>query len=147
MALVRYVSGRLKRINKTELSPLELTRALAERLNVRIEEYNTATSNNAKYRNILISKTQANELCMALSLLIKELEDAEETLLPRRAADSMTNVSMQDFHRWKQLYKGQRRRYRELALRFTRTNSILSESDTEALFEELDNRIIKEILK
>ena len=142
MALARYGSGRLKRINKSELSPLELTRALAERLNVRIEE---CVKENRS--NITISKIQARELCMALSLLIKELEDAEETLLPQRAADSMTNVAMQDFQRWKQLYEQQRRRYRDLVLRFTRAHSILSEADTVALLTELDDRIIEHTLK
>ena len=138
----RYVSGRLKRLNKSDVSPLELTRALAERLNVRIEE---CVKENRT--NITISKIQARELCMALSLLIKELEDAEETLLPQRAADSLTNLAVKDFNRWRKLYEQQRLRYRELALRFVNTHSILSQADTTALFERLDNQLIKRAFK
>ena len=125
----------LKKLTKQELSPLDLTRALAERLNVRIEECAKENRN-----EITISKTQARELCMALSLLIKELEDAEDTLLPQHAAAAMTSVALRDFDRWHVLYDQQRLQYRDLALRFVRSNSLLSEEDTIALFEKLDTQ-------
>ena len=135
MSNERRVTTHLKKLTKQELSPLELTRALAERLNVRIEECAKENRN-----ELTISKGQGRELCYALSLLIKELEDAEDTLLPQHAAAAMTSVALRDFDRWRVLYDQQRLQYRDLALRFVQSNSLLSEEDTIALFEKLDTQ-------
>lgn len=138
----RNVTGRLTSLVDSDLSPVELSQALAEKLNVRVQE---AIKQNRD--RIDLSRVQAEELCYALSLLIEQMEWASHELFPKHASATLTNFAIRDYDRWKDLYKALRRRYRDLATKFTQFHSVLSEEKTTALFEQLDKRIITEVFR
>lgn len=138
----RNVTGRLQKLVPSDVSPIELTEALAERLHVRIQE------NIKEGRDrIDFSRIQAEELCYALSLLIEQVHNIHDELYPHYAAKTLTDYAMHDYDRWKDMYLSLRKRYREMALKFTKYGSVLSEEQTLAVFEELDNRLIREVFK
>ena len=138
----RNVSGRLKKLVPSNVSPLELTEALAERLHVRVQE----TLKEGRDR-IDLSRTQAEELCYALSLLLEQVHYIHEELYPQHAAATLTDHALHDYDRWKDMYLSQRRRYRELAVKFAQYGSVLSPEATEEMFERLDARLIREVFK
>jgi hypothetical protein len=138
----RNVTGRLKGLVKTDLSPLELTEALAERLHVRVQE-----SIEEGRDRIDLSRVQAQELCHALSLLIEQVRWAQDELFPQHAAETLTNHALRDYDRWKDMYLSLRQRYRELAFKFVRVGSTLSPEQTEVMFEELDRRLVTAVFR
>lgn len=138
----RNVTGRLKGLVRADVSPLELTQALAERLHVRIQE-----SLKEGRDRIDFSRVQAEELCNALSLLIQQVQWAEDELFPQHAADTLTNHAMRDYDRWKDMYLSLRKRYRELAFKFVSVGSTLSPDKTEIMFEELDRRLVTAVFR
>lgn len=138
----RNVTGRLKGLVRTDVSPLELTEALAERLNVRVQE-----SIKEGRDRIDFSRVQAEELCYALSLLVQQIQWAQDELFPQHAASTLTNHALRDYDRWRDMYLSLRKRYRELAFKFVNVGSTLSPAATEVMFEELDRRLVNAVFK